>query len=127
MGDFGISVETKDSMMQASTCIGTWNYMAPEMLSKSTEQLGTHSDIYMLGAILYEILTGDPPHPRTGEMQQRIQHVRENQIDVPEDYPLLGRIAIKAMATNPNERFQSVRDLSMALAAYNHHLSLIHI
>ena len=49
MGDFGVSVETKDSMMQASTFAGTWNYMAPEMLKGMSEFQSSLLLIYIQG------------------------------------------------------------------------------
>src|SRR4029077_20488424 len=50
------------SITQSGGMGGTPAYMAPEMASGPLERIGTPSDIYLLGAILFEILTGKPPH-----------------------------------------------------------------
>ena len=59
MGDFGVSVETKDSMMQASTFAGTWNYMAPEMLKgkfKFQSSCGCYCNLFSDKSLIYNAM-----------------------------------------------------------------------
>src|SRR5690606_34487297 len=69
VGDWGLALALKPDPrgrwpdIETTTDIaGTLAYMAPEMLAGSSHRLGPHTDIYLLGGILYEILTGDVPH-----------------------------------------------------------------
>src|SRR4051794_21764524 len=60
--DFGIaSATTDEKLTQLGTAVGTWKYMAPERFSN--EEVTYRADIYALACVLYECLTGGPPHP----------------------------------------------------------------
>ncbi len=103
---------------------GTPGYMAPEMAMGPIDTIGFHSDIYLLGAMLYEIVTGLRPH--TGKTVTRcLMAAAKNEIVPSEKSGELVEIALKAMATNPKERHQSVREFQSAIREYQAHIESI--
>jgi len=96
---------------------GTLAYMAPEQLDRELSEVDERTDVYGLGAILYEILTGRPPFDARGDDSdaERLRtHVvrdplRENpSLHVP---PGLVRVAMRALARSPADRQRSVTEL----------------
>src|SRR5947208_8652483 len=103
---------------------GTPGYMAPEMAMGPIDAIGFHSDIYLLGAILYEIVTGQRAH--TGKTITRcLMAAAKNEIVPTEKTGELVDIALKAMATKPEDRYHSVRDFQKAVRAYQSHIESI--
>jgi len=105
-------VDTKFGEIQ-----GTPVYMAPEQALGTTNLVDHRTDIYSLGAILYEILTFKRPI-ESGDLKEVLQKVADNEIIPPEKRvplkkipPELSRICMKAMAREPDKRYQSVRQL----------------
>ena len=98
---------------------GTPAYMAPEMVEGNGEELGIHTDIFLLGAILYEAITGELPNQ--GKTLYQVMFSAHQcdpptfEDDVPPD---LAAICKKAMARDPKDRFQTARDLRDALQNY---------
>jgi eukaryotic-like serine/threonine-protein kinase len=124
--DWGIAVAidgTHDGRLAAakdvSSPAGTPAYMAPEMVDGNGENLGVHTDVYLLGAMLYEALTGRPPH--SGDTVYQIMyaaHVCEAP-KFPDGVPSeLAAICRRAMAREPGERFDSAEALREALAGF---------
>lgn len=119
--DFGIA-KLKDSLVAPSTVTGatagTVAYMAPEQLTGKPVTAAT--DIFALGAIAYEIVTGRKPfNPETGfellEMQR--SGVRVQPIDLrPALSPDANEVILRALSFAPAERFQTARDFGEALA-----------
>jgi len=91
--------------------LGTPNYMSPEQAKGQIESVDERSDVYSLGAVLYEILTGLPPHAgRTREevMLNVIHSVPKPILQaVPEAPPELAGICEKALQVEPHARYQS--------------------
>ena len=85
--------------LTAGTALGTPHYMAPEQ-AEHPEQVDHRADIYSLGAVFYEMLTGEPPD---GRLQPPSTRVR---IDV-----RLDEVVLKALADSPELRWQSATDL----------------
>ncbi len=82
--------------------------MAPEMATGPIEKIGPASDIYLLGAILYEILTGKPPHSQK-DLMKCLMAAARNEIAPTEKTGELVDIALKAMASEPEERYRDVK------------------
>ena len=123
--DWGLAVATEGhrptpNVSAAYNIAGTPAYMAPELAIGPLERIGKHSDIYLLGAILYEIITGKPPH--TGKSARDcLKAAAKNEITPTEKRGELVEIARKALATDPAERYASVKALQDALRQYQAH------
>lgn len=95
--------------------LGTPAYMAPEQAAGQVDQIDHRTDVYGLGALLYEILTGQPPFSGvvTRELLQKVRHELPQPprelADVP---PPLESACLRALAKNPEDRFASARDLA---------------
>jgi serine/threonine-protein kinase len=103
-----------------SNVSGTPCYMAPEQAHGDLDAMDERTDVFSLGAILYEILTGIPPIP--GEsLREMVINAKKCEFPPPNervDFPLplgLVRITMKAMSKDPAERYQSVRELKRDL------------
>ena len=99
---------------------GTPAYMAPEMATGPIDKIGPGSDIYLLGAILYESLTGTPPHVSKNVMKCLMAAAR-NEIAPTEKAGELLDIALRAMATQPKDRYPDVKAFQAAIRDYQSH------
>ena len=111
-------------VVKAINLAGTPCYMAPEMAGHQLPKIGKTSDIYILGAILYDLVTGKPPH--TGpSVTHCLRAALENKlVPVVSDDPLM-KIAMRAMETEPAARYQSVEELQDAVREYRRHAESI--
>jgi len=128
--DWGIAVSLRDDgsgrlplAEHATEMAGTPMYMAPEMLGGPTSRLSERTDVYLLGAILYEIVAGRPPHEGEGLMQLVAQIV-DSHPPLPDDVPEeLARVVRRAMDPDPDGRFESAEQLRLALQGFLQHRS----
>ena len=130
--DWGLAVVTgPEGTAEAQVGGGTPAYMAPEML-RPPFRVGPCSDIYLLGGILFRILTGTPPHAGK-TANEALRAVADNVIRNPEGERAqqldpsgeLLAIALRAMETQPADRYQTVAELQQAIRGYrSHHESL---
>ncbi|MBN8527414.1 MAG: serine/threonine protein kinase, partial [Planctomycetes bacterium] len=120
--DWGLAIRLQDLRRDEAlaTASGTPAYMAPEMARADGRKLGPASDVYLLGATLYEILTGEPPHPGV-EAEDILAAAADNVISPPIPDGELGGIAARAMATDPAARYPDVRSFQSALRIYLDH------
>jgi tRNA A-37 threonylcarbamoyl transferase component Bud32 len=120
ISDFGIAKLTEaQTNVTGSAIVGTPAYMSPEQAQG--EPIDGRSDIYGLGVILFELLTGQQPYhgdtPMSVVVKQitdPVPHILDVKPDLPPDIEI---IIEKAMAKDRNERFQNVKSLADALTA----------
>jgi serine/threonine protein kinase len=117
--DFGLArmVETSVNLTATGTVMGTPAYMAPEQ--GSGHKIDARSDIYSLGIILYEMATGRVPYRAETPIAVVYMHIssplplpRSVNPDLPE---AVERVILKALAKNPDERYQTAQELVAAL------------
>ncbi len=116
--DFGISkflnMQESDKLTRAGSALGTPCYMSPEQVSCSFD-VDYRSDIYSIGVLLFEMLTGDTPHTGSGHQELMIKILTEpprNPSDIHPGFPEAARPIIeKAMAVNPIHRYQSATEM----------------
>jgi HEAT repeat protein/tRNA A-37 threonylcarbamoyl transferase component Bud32 len=121
--DFGVAAAQREGDTQLTKTgyvIGSPKYMAPEqILGKKVDE---RADIYALGVMLYEMLTGVPPYSRGDHMSVMYQHVQGKARPPQEANPALpaglSELVMKAMAVDKAKRFQSMDDLREALAKH---------
>ncbi|MBQ9328325.1 MAG: Stk1 family PASTA domain-containing Ser/Thr kinase [Solobacterium sp.] len=118
MLDFGIAL-AKGSMQltQANNVMGSVHYLAPE-LAKG-ESASPQSDIYALGIVLYEMLTGDVPFKAEQAVQVALMQMHNEMPDVrsinPDIPQSVANIVIRATAKNPDQRYSSCNEMLEAL------------
>jgi len=101
---------------------GTPAYMAPEMLARNLEELDIRTDVYLLGSVLHEILTGTPPHRGNTIMELLGQICTRGNFKYAKDIPSeLANICNRAMSLFKQDRFQSVREFHLALEQFLTH------
>jgi len=118
--DFGVAAAQKEGDTQLTKTgyvIGSPKYMAPEqILGKKVDD---RADIYSVGVILYEMLTGVPPYSRGDHMSVMYQHVQgkaKSAIEVNPQLPRsLSELVTKAMSVDKAKRYQSMDELREAL------------
>jgi eukaryotic-like serine/threonine-protein kinase len=121
--DFGIArAMSTDSLTHTATVLGTASYLSPEQAQG--EPLDARTDIYSLGCVLYEMLTGQPPFSGETPVAVAYKHVREEPTlpsviapEVPHD---LEAVAMKAMAKNPANRYSSAEEMAEDLGRVLH-------
>ncbi len=105
---------------QFSSMGGTPAYMSPEMATGPIDRITPQSDIYLLGAILWEVITRKPPHPGK-KVQECLLAAMRNTIRATQEKGELVEIALKAMATNVADRHADVREFQNEIRAYLDH------
>lgn len=119
--DFGVAQAAIDvGLTTAGTTVGTAAYMAPEQAQAGT--LSETTDIYAVGVVLYEMLTGGMPFSAPTPVAMMLAHIQQDPVPpslqtpehgIPAD---LDGIVMRAMAKNPADRFRSASAMSQALA-----------
>jgi serine/threonine-protein kinase len=114
--DFGIAralVDSGHSVTQTAAVIGTAQYLSPEQARG--DSVDPRSDVYSLGCVLYEILTGDPPFVGDSPVSVAYQHVREDPVPPSQRHPGisadLDAVVLKALAKNPDNRYQTAAEM----------------
>jgi tRNA A-37 threonylcarbamoyl transferase component Bud32/tetratricopeptide (TPR) repeat protein len=122
--DFGLAHDSSlvSGLTQSGALLGTPQYMPPEQARGETRSIDRRSDVYSLGAVLYELVTGEPPFVG-GSLADVLLHVLDREPvaprtirgDVPAD---LETIALKCLQKNPAARYESARALGEDLRRY---------
>jgi len=116
--DFGLAkrLEGGSGATQSGSILGTPSYMAPEQAAGNIKEIGPTTDIYALGAILYEMLTGRPPFHDDSPFETIMQVIRDEPVapsslipKVPLDLEI---ICLKCLEKNPIKRYATALELA---------------
>ncbi len=122
--DFGLArrLDERTRLTATGQVLGTPQYMAPEQIEGEWEEIGPPADVYALGAVLYEVLTGDVPFPGATlaevfwkVLRQDPRPPRERDARIARD---LETICLTALAKEPGRRYASARELADDLGRY---------
>jgi len=117
--DFGIARAGDSGMTEAGSILGTAQYLAPEQAKGY--QVDERSDLYSVGVVLYEMLTGTVPFKGDSAVTVALKHVNEVPAEPAELVPgmpyALNQIVLKAMAKDPAYRYQTAAEFARDLRA----------
>jgi WD40 repeat protein len=133
IADFGLAkrLDQADTLAASGAIVGTAAYMAPEQAAGSSRAriLGPAADVYALGAILYEVLTGRPPFqaaswPETLELVKHQEPAPPSRLEagIPRD---LETICLKCLAKDPGRRYADALELAEDLRRFQNHEPIV--
>jgi serine/threonine-protein kinase len=115
--DFGIARAGTSQMTETGSIVGTAQYLSPEQARGG--EVDPRSDLYSLGVVLYELLTGKTPFDGETPVEIAMKHLSaapkppsKLRPDVP---PELDKVVLRALAKNPDERYQSADEMEVDL------------
>ena len=120
--DFGLAkvaaVSSEKGLTRTGQIVGTPDYMSPEQIAN--KEVDARSDVYSLGCLVFEMCVGRPPFTGGDDVQvlyQQLQ-VKPDRVEdhVPDAPPEIDKLLGKALAKEPNARFQSMREMAEAIA-----------
>ena len=122
VSDFGIarSTESETNMTLTGTIIGTPSYMSPEQAQAMP--LDGRSDLYSLGIILFEMLTGNVPYTADSAISIGLKHITDPIPELPEEVAEFQGVIDKILAKSPEDRFQTGHEFIEALEELEHNL-----
>src|SRR5262245_18450787 len=121
VADFGLakSLDHDTGFTFTSSVLGSPNYMAPEQATGKVRQLTTAVDVYGLGAVLYHVLTGQPPFQARTPIETLRQVVDNDPVSprtlAPDVDPDLETIALKCLNKEPSARYGTAEELAQDL------------
>ncbi len=120
VADFGIARALGGvSTTSRDVVVGSAPYLSPEQAKNGT--VSTRSDLYSLGVVMFEMLTGKPPFVGDSPVAVALQHVQGKVPKVADKSPYVpievDQLVQKALAKNPSERFSSAEDMLVAIKA----------
>jgi serine/threonine-protein kinase len=115
--DFGIARAGVSQMTEAGSIIGTAQYLSPEQARGAP--VDQRSDLYSVGVVLYEMLTGKTPFTGDTPVEIAMKHLsdppRPPSVERPDIPPDLDMIVLRALAKNPDDRFQTAEEMDAEL------------
>ncbi len=128
--DFGLAKQLNDVRgvaslkTQAGAVMGSPSYMAPEQALGDSSQLGPTVDVYALGAMLYEFLTGRPPFRASTPIDTIMQVINDEPVPPTRLQPRLPKdietICLKCLSKDPKKRYATVAELGADLQRFIH-------
>ena len=122
--DFGLAkqLDNDSGQTQSGAILGTPSYMAPEQAAGEMQRVGPAADIYSLGAILYEMLTGRPPFRGATPIETALEVITRDVTPPSKLVPRLQRdletICLKALAKEPERRYASALMMAQDLERF---------
>jgi eukaryotic-like serine/threonine-protein kinase len=120
LSDFGLAKDLGDEdgeLTAAGFALGTIGYMAPELLDAQRELLGPWTDVFALGAVLFELIAGRPPF-QGKTLNEAARSIREDAVpDLPGAPRALSEIVRRCLVKEPQGRYKDGAELAAALAA----------
>lgn len=116
--DFGIArVDGSKRLTRDGSMMGTLNYASPEQIKRGEAE--QRSDLYSLGCIVYEMISGSPPFDGRSEYELMQAHIAETPEPLSQRLPglpeVVDRAVLRALAKNPDDRFATVEEFGQAL------------
>ncbi|MBI2930818.1 MAG: serine/threonine protein kinase, partial [Planctomycetes bacterium] len=124
VGDFGLAhlLESVTALTRSGSTLGTPLYMAPEQIESRRGEISPRTDVYALGAILYEVLVGQPPHvaQTAVELYSRIlRQATKPPSEIRKGLDLkLEELCLKALEKDPARRYADAREFAEAVKRY---------
>jgi WD40 repeat protein/serine/threonine protein kinase len=124
--DFGLAkhLQSDTGATRTGAVLGTPSYIAPEQAAGRGKEIGPSADVYALGAILYEMLTGRPPFRGETALDTMLQVMSEEPVPPARLQPKVPRdletICLKCLQKEPRKRYASARDLADDLHRFLH-------
>jgi serine/threonine protein kinase len=125
--DFGLArpLDGESGMTVTGTIVGTPAYMPPEQAAADHQRLGPASDVYSLGAILYELVTGLPPFRGKNQLEIVRQVMEQAPLPPSQLNPGADRdleaVCLRCLAKDPAQRYQTAAELAADLKRVQHH------
>jgi serine/threonine protein kinase/Tfp pilus assembly protein PilF len=126
--DFGLAKailedEQGHTISMDGETVGTPAYMSPEQAAGRIDEVDTQTDIYSLGVILFNLLTGESPHDLSGSRQQVLRHIADGQVKRPRTVCRsidrdLEALLLKALDRDPNRRYSTASSLADDIKNY---------
>jgi serine/threonine-protein kinase len=117
--DFGIARAGASEMTEVGSIIGTAQYLSPEQARGAP--VDARSDLYSVGVVLFELLTGEAPFNGETPVEIAMKHLsavpEPPSVKRPEVPPELDAVVLRALAKNPDDRYQSVEEMDADLNA----------
>jgi WD40 repeat protein/tRNA A-37 threonylcarbamoyl transferase component Bud32 len=118
IADFGLAKDLTENLMQtqSGSILGTPSYMAPEQAEGHVHAIGAWTDVYALGAILYEMLTGKPPFRGASTLETLAQVVQQEPVKPTHLQPKVDRdletVCLKCLQKEPKKRYATAQELA---------------